>query len=98
MDERSWAKDQFVRAIQLALVEAGYDCRPYYGDSSAEDQLVIPSRIADRKGDPYAIYIRLTGTRVQVWQSTPMLSEDADLADPQSFDRIIAAVKRWRRE
>ncbi len=96
LGERTWAEDQVVGAIQLALVEAGYDCRLYL-DGIWEDQLIIPSRVADYKGDPYAIYIRFTGTIVQVWQATPLLSEDADLADPNSFEQIIAAVKRWRK-
>lgn len=86
--------DEYIGAIQTALIEAGYDCR--LNLRIDEDQLVINSNIADRKGDPFAIHIRRVETRVTVWQATPMIAEIFDLADPKCFDGIIATVKRWR--
>lgn len=97
-DNILWAPDPLVRAVQQTLIEAGYDVRLYDGS----DGLYLPSVIADRKGDDFALYLKFKGPAVELRQVTPLLSYHFDLADPESLDAIVNRVdtirQRYRRD
>lgn len=79
-------------------MEAGYEVRLYDG----ADGLYLPSNIADRKGDDFAIYLRFKGPEVTLKQVTPTISYGFDLADPDSLDAIVNRIdtirQRYRRD
>jgi len=97
LDELVMVRHPLMAAVQIALAEAGFRARPDYDPPSrADSALVIPSALADRKGDPCAVYFGLYGTKVSMHKPTLLLGATFDLAEPDSIERIVATTRFYK--